>query len=364
MKKDFRGDKMKNSVLYIILILLLLFLQACGDDNNPVQVETDPHAALMLNEVCPENANVIKDDSGNYGDWIEIINNSDKSVDIKGVKIKYTYNDGVEREYEYEIPVETIIEPRGFQVVWCDGKNEGLHTNFDLKSEEGGIVYLITASNKLLNKLDYTDSFLTDGTEDLSLARMLSEDGVHFWKYFGPGYDWWPTPGQDNSLKIPIPDIQTVFLNEIMIKNETTIQDGNGAYSDWVEIYNRSNTEINLIGYTLRYEYDDNSTPVKLEYKLLSDLKVPGKSFQLIWFNNGDAVNEYTGFEFIDNKGGKITLINQQGKEIDVRDYSTATGMTGGTADVSNGRKTDGDSSWIMFGSGYDKPVTAGKTNG
>ncbi len=44
---------------------------------------------------------------------------------------------------------------------------------------------------------------------------------------------------------------QEVVINEIMSNNESDIQDEDGDYSDWIELYNTSNLEINLNNYSL-----------------------------------------------------------------------------------------------------------------
>ena len=51
---------------------------------------------------------------------------------------------------------------------------------------------------------------------------------------------------------------QTLFINELMAKNDSYIEDDKGKFSDWLEIYNSSNTDVNIGGY---YLTDDMDTP-------------------------------------------------------------------------------------------------------
>jgi len=348
---------MKKNLIFLAILILLL--QACSDDNNPVNVEKSDISNLVINEICPKNATVIKDETGNAGDWVEIYNNGTKDVDLKDAILEYSYfENAVELKFQYVIPKEFIIKAKGYDIIWCDAKNKDLHTNFDLKTKKGGKVSLFDKDKKLINSYTYTKTAVTLGVENVSIARMVKDEKI-IWEMFGPGYKWWPTPREANTKQIPIPEVQVAFINEIMVKNEKTIKDGNGKYSDWIEIYNEGDSELNLKNYKIKYEYK-GADPV--EYKFTKGLKIPAKSFKLIWCD-GSGVNEYTNFDLKAKKGGKISLIKPDGKVSDFKDYSN-TDLINGTADISYGRKKDGGGSWIMFGKGYEKPVSAGKTNG
>ena len=50
---------------------------------------------------------------------------------------------------------------------------------------------------------------------------------------------------------------QTLFINEVMSSNASTIYDEDGDTPDWIEIYNAGTTEINLADYGLSDDIDD-----------------------------------------------------------------------------------------------------------
>ena len=56
---------------------------------------------------------------------------------------------------------------------------------------------------------------------------------------------------------------QEVFINEVMSSNSLTIQDENGDYSDWIELYNNSDQVVNLDGHGLT---DDPEEPFKWSF--------------------------------------------------------------------------------------------------
>ena len=53
---------------------------------------------------------------------------------------------------------------------------------------------------------------------------------------------------------------QQLHINEFMSSNQTTLQDLDGDFSDWIEIFNAGNTTIDLEGYMIS---DDIGEPEK-----------------------------------------------------------------------------------------------------
>lgn len=50
---------------------------------------------------------------------------------------------------------------------------------------------------------------------------------------------------------IALPLSAAPVISEFMAENDTTLQDSDGAFSDWIEIYNPDATAVNLSGYWL-----------------------------------------------------------------------------------------------------------------
>ncbi|MFC1693529.1 lamin tail domain-containing protein, partial [Candidatus Latescibacterota bacterium] len=50
----------------------------------------------------------------------------------------------------------------------------------------------------------------------------------------------------------------TLLINEVMSSNATTIQDEDGDYSDWIELYNSGDSSVDLSGYGLSDDPDDS----------------------------------------------------------------------------------------------------------
>jgi len=70
---------------------------------------------------------------------------------------------------------------------------------------------------------------------------------------------------------------RTVVINECMPNNTLTAADQDGEYNDWVELYNTSNSSINLQGYFLS---DRRSEPTKFQFPYVS---IAANDYLIIW---------------------------------------------------------------------------------
>ena len=64
-----------------------------------------------------------------------------------------------------------------------------------------------------------------------------------------------------------------------MSKNDTSIRDNDGDFSDWIELYNSSNNPINLNGY---YLSDNPEIPLKWSF---GQVIVDPDSFIIVYVN-------------------------------------------------------------------------------
>jgi len=70
---------------------------------------------------------------------------------------------------------------------------------------------------------------------------------------------------------------RTVVINECMPNNTLTAADQDGEYNDWVELYNTSNSSINLQGYFLS---DRRGEPTKFQFPYVS---IAANDYLIIW---------------------------------------------------------------------------------
>ena len=72
-------------------------------------------------------------------------------------------------------------------------------------------------------------------------------------------------------------NIGKLIINEVMSNNKNTIQDKNGNYSDYIEIYNGYDYDVDLTGY---YLSDDNYETKKWQFK---DVTIKANSYLVVY---------------------------------------------------------------------------------
>lgn len=84
-----------------------------------------------------------------------------------------------------------------------------------------------------------------------------------------------------------------VVINEIMPANSDVVADQNGEYDDWVELYNKLDTIVDISGYYLTDSKNDLS-----KWKFPSGTTILPDSFLIVWADNdtlqqGTPLNVY-----------------------------------------------------------------------
>lgn len=92
-----------------------------------------PVSTIVINELMAVNTRTIKDESGQFEDWIELKNNGTKPVDLSGMYL----TDDLRNTRKWAFPTNSIISPGGFLMVWADeDETQGpLHANFKLDKD-------------------------------------------------------------------------------------------------------------------------------------------------------------------------------------------------------------------------------------
>lgn len=102
-------------------------------------------AQVRINEIQSSNSSTLPDNYGQYEDWVEIYNPTDKPVDIGGLVLK----DQVDT---WRIPTgdtSTVLAPGGFFLLWADDEEEQgkFHTNFKLSAANGEFLGLFQSDS-------------------------------------------------------------------------------------------------------------------------------------------------------------------------------------------------------------------------
>lgn len=137
----------------------------------------------------------------------------------------------------------------------------------------------------------------------------------------------------------------TVIINEFLARNGRTIPDTEfDEYSDWIELFNVSNDNVDLSGY---YLSDDSSFLQK--WKFPPGTVIESKDYLIIWADGRGK--RHTNFK-LNSDGEQILLSDSEGNMIDSIYYDTQ------YKDISFGRAPDNHDNLVYF-----PAPTFGKSN-
>lgn len=138
-----------------------------------------------------------------------------------------------------------------------------------------------------------------------------------------------------------------LYISEIMADNNSTIQDNNGEYSDYIEIYNGNNFKINLKNY-----YLSNKTYDRHKWNF-PDIDINPKEYLIVYasgINECDIEKKICHTDFKLNKNGEKIILTDKNNNI-INEFIFPKQY----ADISYGYK---DGKYIYF-----KTPTPGKKN-
>lgn len=236
--------------------------------------------AVRISEVMSADQILIPDSFGEFSDWVELYNSTDRTIDLDG----WCLSDDPADPAKWMIR-DLVLQPGERTLIFCSGRGvnaEGeIHADFSLSA--GGESLTLTAhSGHVVDAVNFPASqtqcsFIFD-SEGTAVATDC------------------PTPGYPNDEQgyeafcdslIPAGPLA---IWEVMTANDTYLPQKLGECFDWVELRNVSDQELDLSGYSIS---DDPETPGM--HVLSSRTLAPGESFIVILSTEADVAKP--GFE-------------------------------------------------------------------
>ncbi len=314
------------ALLGVCAVALILYLKSGGSTTTDTAT-----AQVEINEVMTSNKGTVPDETGDFPDWIEVYNNTDASLDISG----YGLTDELISAAKWTFPEGSVIEPGGYLVVFCSGDvtRGTMHAPFKLSASDE--VILSTVSGKVVDSIA-----LKPVSSGYSLGRSADDSSV--WK------EMLPSPGYPNSedgaaqylatLSATADESVGVYLNEFMAGNASTLIGPDGAYCDWIELYNTTGSEVDLSGYGI-----SDSATQPLKYTLPAGTSIPANGVLLIYCTGRETPD---GSDKIEAPFGlasyqeSVVFSTPAGRILDQYDYTRA------QTDISYARVPDGTGEW------------------
>ncbi len=99
---------------------------------------------VLITEFMADNKSTIRDEDGQYSDWLELYNSGGNAVDLGG----WYLTDTATNLTKWRFPQGATLLSRAYMLVWASGKDRTnaaapLHTNFKLSNTAGGYLALV-----------------------------------------------------------------------------------------------------------------------------------------------------------------------------------------------------------------------------
>ena len=312
MRKRRLGSILISAALIVILAVFLINLKE-GSSRAPAD-------AVALSEIMISNKGSVPDNLGGYPDYIELHNGSTEKADISG----YGLSDSLLEGAKYVFPAGTVLEPGAYVVVWCGGEAEdGMHAPFKLSAGEEAVLF--DASGRPLD---------TAVLNSVDSGMVLRREG-EVWTQAKPcpGYPKTEEGMAEYEASLKETEDMGLYINEFMASNATTVCDSFGSYSDWIELYNSTDTDMDISGFGIS---DNLSQPMK--YRFPDGTTIAAKGYLVVFCsgNEGMQNGELHAPFGLRSYGEDVVIANRAGRIID--SYSFKNQET----DVSMARIPDG----------------------
>lgn len=353
-----------NAIIFLVAAATLTI--SCKNDSEedllPENGNTD-FTPILLNEIC--GAGSENEDPNGEADWIEIFNNGTKTVNLGGVTVEKTDEDGSVKVV-CTFSTTNEIAGGGYLVISYPNELSAKISNkkplsITLRTPSGDVIDVFDRNAEIKEGTGISDDFgnVKGHRPGGSYARI--PNGGKDWAVVGAATrgaenveDKESNDGSDDDTASDPSDKRDysgLALNEL---------NGNDKF---IELYNASDMEMDLSGVQLKKD-DEKIIWIAPEGTVIS-----AKGFVALNGEADDYTNGFTGGLSAD-KSVKIELLTPSGQEIDVfKNPSESKGEVWGEKDgkydaksdkLSFGRFPDGTGKWYLAEKSRDKNNLAG----
>ncbi|MCC6815038.1 MAG: CotH kinase family protein [Saprospiraceae bacterium] len=204
---------------------------------------------------------------------------------------------------------------------------------------------------------------LDDGNQDDSIAgdgiygaRIPSFPQASFVRYYVESISsntastayYWPEGAEHDvfvyQVKLNSSSIDEVVINEFMASNTTSVADQDGEYDDWIELYNRSTSPVNLSQWILT----DNPTNLD-KYRIPEGTIIEPDNYLIIWADEDGKQNGFHANFKLSASGEEVFLLDSTGKQIDYVKFGQQ------ESDKAYARRPNGTGNFIIQPHTYNK---------
>jgi len=249
---------------------------------------------LELSEIMSANTLFPAPDGVCY-DWVEVHNPTNAPVSLNGWKLSDR-----EDKAKYAFPENGVLQGGEYMVIWCSAEGTGADFAPFALARAGGETVVLTDS--------------TGAVADTVTVPAL-EKNTSYWRANGAwSVSATPTPGAANDAAAYAAHESAagwqdapVYITEIMAHNHGTLTDGDGDFSDWLELANLGDTEVSLAGWFLSDKAEEPR-----EWALPELTLAPGEH-RLIFASGKNRTGEELHTSFSLSDGETVYLVTPAG---------------------------------------------------
>lgn len=265
---------------------------------------------VVINRVMTANPSLCYGVDGAYYDWIELKNTSEAAVSLTGWKLT---DSGDLRDAC--VFGDVTMGPGEVLIVYCDaapgdGAGGEIFTGFKLSGD--GELLLIADAAQHMTALE---------VPALGKGEVYARDEVsgeyHIEDFEAMDGDGAAAGGGHSA---PHYDPHGVMLSELMPMNRSVLADGDGDFSDWIELYNGSSAAVNLEGYAL-------TDRERLRKWVFPEVTLSPGQYMIVFASGKNRRTPgqelHTSFK-LSGKGETVRLSDPEGQVISQIDYDSA----------------------------------------
>ena len=194
-------------------------------------------SAVVIDRVMTSNPSACYSVHGEYYDWVELRNISGETVSLSGWRL----GDTVDQRGAFGLG-DTALPPGERMIVYCAKAPEGyegsaLFSGFKL-SANGEVLALSDGQRRLRQVLE---------VPAMAAAQVYQREDNG--EYHVVNFAAMAEAGAVD-LRPPFND-RGLFISELMASNHTQLQDADGDWPDWIELFNGTADPVDLSGYAL-----------------------------------------------------------------------------------------------------------------
>lgn len=296
------------SVGIVLFAIIGIFITNSKNDvvnvSKSMTIRKNLPKGVFISEVMSNNVNTYIDENGNAPSYINLYNNSNNAISLNG----YYISDDENNLKKCALP-DVSVNSKDFFTIYSQSYVEDIKDTADTIGISSDNKFYINFRLNFLGETLYLTS-PDEKTTTLVVPSLPSDIayGVSFYDKTSKDYEYFSsgTVGNINQFEhsIELSQIYTapqynISISEYMTSNKSKVIDNYGKTSNWIELYNSGDEDVDLSGMVLS---DNPAKPNK--WTIPNGVTIKANDYLVIWLDKLDEYkdnNLHSSFKFGEN---------------------------------------------------------------